>query len=303
MNLNASLIIGADGVRSTVAAQVDAPVIWQGSTESAVLYRYFTGLPAAGYEWAYGEGAAAGLIPTNDATCVFVATTPARMRFLRSSGAERAFSVLVALAAPAVADRIADATPATELRGWAGEPGYSRRCWGDGWALVGDAGYFKDPITTHGMTDALRDAELLADSILALLSGCEAASVMPAYERTRDRLSRDMFDVTGTVAGYDWNLNEVRHVASVKVQLTLAGAKAQLRTGGADPGDSTSGDAKINDTYTSIGEVQTIGKNTVFPVDMKAQYLLIWFTELPLENAGSANPFKIGVEEISVEVQ
>jgi flavin-dependent dehydrogenase len=212
MNLNASLIIGADGVRSTVAAQVDAPVIWRGSTESAVLYRYFTGLPAAGYEWAYGEGAAAGLIPTNDATCVFVATTPARMRSLRSSGAERAFSALVALAAPAVADRIADATPATELRGWAGEPGYSRRCWGDGWALVGDAGYFKDPITTHGMTDALRDAELLADSILALLSGCEAASVMPAYERTRDRLSCDMFDATEAVAGYDWTLSEVRHL-------------------------------------------------------------------------------------------
>jgi flavin-dependent dehydrogenase len=212
MNLNASLTIGADGVRSTVAAEVDAPVIWQGSTESAVLYRYFTGLPAAGYEWAYGEGAATGLIPTNDATCVFVATTPARMRPLRSSGAERAFSTLVALAAPAVADRIADATPATGLRGWAGVPGYSRRCWGDGWALVGDAGYFKDPITTHGMTDALRDAELLADAVLALLSGCEAASVMPSYERTRDRLSHAMFDATEAVAGYAWTLADVRHL-------------------------------------------------------------------------------------------
>lgn len=212
MSLYASLTIGADGVRSTVAAEADAPVIWQGNTESAVLYRYFTDLPAAGYEWSYGEGAAAGLIPTNDATCVFVATTPARMHPLRSSGAERAFSTLVALAAPAVADRVADATPATGLRGWAGEPGYSRRCWGDGWALVGDAGYFKDPITTHGMTDALRDAELLADSVLALLSGCEAASVMPAYERTRDRLSRDMFDATEAVAGYDWTLAEVRHL-------------------------------------------------------------------------------------------
>jgi hypothetical protein len=62
------------------------------------------------------------------------------------------------------------------------------------------------------MTDALRDAELLADSILALLSGCEAASFMPAYERTRDRLSCDMFDATEAVAGYDWNFGEVRHL-------------------------------------------------------------------------------------------
>ncbi len=41
-----------------------------------------------------------------------------------------------------------------------------RRSWGPGWALVGDAGYYKDPITTHGMTDALSDAELLADAII-----------------------------------------------------------------------------------------------------------------------------------------
>ena len=29
-----------------------------------------------------------------------------------------------------------------------------------GWALVGDAGWWKDPLSTHGITDALRDAEL-----------------------------------------------------------------------------------------------------------------------------------------------
>jgi hypothetical protein len=99
------------------------------------------------------------------------------------------------------------------------------------------------------------------------------------------------------------NLSETKHVASVKVQLTLPGAKAQLRTGIADPGDSKDGDVIINDNYTAIGDVQVTGKTTVFPVDQKVQFLLIWFTELPLENANSANPYKIGVEEISVEVQ
>src|SRR5919202_7096005 len=47
-----------------------------------------------------------------------------------------------------------------------GTPGYIRSCGGPGWALVGDAGYYKDPITAHGITDALRDAELLARAIL-----------------------------------------------------------------------------------------------------------------------------------------
>jgi flavin-dependent dehydrogenase len=212
MSLYAPLTIGADGVRSTVAATVQAPVVWRGATASGMLYRYFTGLPAGGYEWAYGEGAAAGLIPTNDGTCVFVGTTSAHMRSLRRNGTEYAFATLLAMAAPAFIDRIAEAKPATSLRGWGGTPGYLRRGWGDGWALVGDAGYFKDPITTHGMTDALRDAELLADAVLAVLSGCGEASAFQAYEGTRDRLSRDMFDVTEAVAGYDWSLHKVRHL-------------------------------------------------------------------------------------------
>jgi flavin-dependent dehydrogenase len=52
------------------------------------------------------------------------------------------------------------------LRGFAGQVGFFRKCYGPGWALVGDAGYFKDPITAHGMTDALRDAELLARGVV-----------------------------------------------------------------------------------------------------------------------------------------
>ena len=60
---------------------------------------------------------------------------------------------------------------AGRLHGWRGVPGHVRRSYGPGWALVGDAGYFKDPITTHGITDALRDAELLSDAVLEGLGG------------------------------------------------------------------------------------------------------------------------------------
>ena len=52
--------------------------------------------------------------------------------------------------------------PPPALRTFRGRPGYVPRSWGPGWALVGDAGYFKDPLSAHGLTDALRDAELLA---------------------------------------------------------------------------------------------------------------------------------------------
>jgi 2-polyprenyl-6-methoxyphenol hydroxylase-like FAD-dependent oxidoreductase len=211
-DLYASLTVGADGIRSTVARQVGARVSRQGNSAGGVLYRYFHDLPADGYEWSYGDRAATGFIPTNDATCVFVGTTPARIRSLRRDGAERAFTTLLASAGPAMVDRVANATPADRIHGWSGAVGYLRRCWGPGWALVGDAGYFKDPITTHGMTDALRDAELLADAVLAVLSGSKEVSVLAEYERTRDRLSGDMFNVTEAVAAYDWELDRVRHL-------------------------------------------------------------------------------------------
>ena len=65
------------------------------------------------------------------------------------------------------------------LRGFAGVPGHLRQSHGPGWALVGDAGYFKDPLTAHGITDALRDAELLARAILDGRAGAlEAYQVM-----------------------------------------------------------------------------------------------------------------------------
>ena len=101
-------------------------------------------------------------------------------------GTEAAFGALLATADPVLADRVRAGTPAGRLHGWAGVPGFVRRSWGPGWALVGDAGYFKDPITTHGMTDALRDAELLADAIVdGDWTACRSAVALGALPGAR----------------------------------------------------------------------------------------------------------------------
>jgi flavin-dependent dehydrogenase len=205
--ITATVTVGADGMRSTVAARTCAPVVWQARTAGAVLYRYYAGLPTIGYEWAYGDGVAAGLIPTNDGlVCVFVGCAPQRMRALRRHGVAEAFSTVLAEASPAMQERVATSVPDGRLQGWPAVPGFLRRCYGPGWALVGDAGYYKDPITTHGMTDALRDAELLADAILASNSGGLPPGIALArYQATRDRLSSDLFAATEAVAGYGWD--------------------------------------------------------------------------------------------------
>ena len=118
------------------------------------------------------------------------------------------------------------------LRGFGGAPGHLRKSHGPGWALVGDAGYFKDPLTAHGITDALRDAELLARAVLDGRSGALAA-----YQSERDALSRPLFDVTEAIASFRWSLDEVKvlhtqlsasmraetdHVAGLSTLMTLA---------------------------------------------------------------------------------
>ena len=126
-------------------------------------------------------------------------------------GVERAIAELLAAAGPAAADRARGLRPVSPVRGWSGVPGFARQSWGPGWALVGDAGYFKDPITSHGITDALRDAELLAEQVLAARAGAVPEEVALArYQETRDRLSRELFEVTEGVAAYDWDADGIR---------------------------------------------------------------------------------------------
>jgi len=217
IELEGAVTVGADGIRSLVAEQAGARLLHRGRTASAVLYRHIEDLPVDGYEWVYGDRAAAGLIPTNaGATCVFVSTTPQRMRDLRRGGSEAAFATLLGSAGPEQADRVLSASGSTSMRGWRAIPGHVRQAWGPGWALVGDAGYYKDPITAHGITDGLRDAELLADGILETLSGRVAEAVaMSRYQTTRDRLSAQLRVATEDVAGYGWDDVRARELLRV----------------------------------------------------------------------------------------
>lgn len=210
--LRASITVGADGPQSAVAKFVDAPLRRQGAAASAVLYRYFSNLPTTGYEWAYGSHAAAGFIPTNEElTGVFVSTTRGRMReLIRREGAGGALETLLRAIAPPLAERVAAGGVESRVHGWAGRPGHARQSWGPGWVLVGDAGYYTDPITTHGITNALRDAELVAHELLEVRSGTAREELALArYQSTRDRLSSRLFDATERVASYDWGSRDI----------------------------------------------------------------------------------------------
>ncbi|WP_446723956.1 NAD(P)/FAD-dependent oxidoreductase, partial [Microbacterium sp. CPCC 204701] len=123
------------------------------------------------------------------------------------------FRTLLDEAAPTVAARLEGVATPPEMRGWGGLRGYVRRAWGEGWALVGDAGVFRDPISSHGMTDAMRDAEILAGEVLRAWSGAVPESVaLGRYQALRDRLSFRMFELADRIACYDWGDSEIRRL-------------------------------------------------------------------------------------------
>jgi flavin-dependent dehydrogenase len=209
--LPARLVVGADGIASTVARLAGAATTRRGTNATACTYGYWTGLDdAEGYEWVFRADACSGVIPTNDgACCVFASGRRATI----GRGGIGTILRLAALGDPELAERLARAVRPAAVRTWAGHPGFMRAASGPGWALVGDAGYFKDPIGAHGLTDALRDAELLARAITGSF-GSEAAlaSALAEYEATRDRLSLPLFETVDRIAANDWDDAEVNEL-------------------------------------------------------------------------------------------
>ena len=200
---HAPLVIGADGVGSQLARFVGAPFLARGRNSSTSLFGYVRGLANTGYHWHYGRDAAAGLIPTNDGeTCAFVSLATPRFDRGDTRDPGAVFTALLASLDPKLARRIG--TP-RRLLAFRGRPGHLRQAHGPGWALVGDAGFFRDPLTAHGMTDALRDADLLAAAILAGNAGALAR-----YEAERDVFARPILDVTDRIVSFTWTLDELR---------------------------------------------------------------------------------------------
>lgn len=205
-DIRCNTVVGADGRRSAVATAAGAGLTHRGQNRSASIYTYVAAPDRDSYEWLYGPGTMAGLIPTNGGqACAFASVTPGELAKLAN---ENPYDMLRRkFEACGAAPSLLPEEPTDRVRRFAGAQGHIKQAFGPGWALVGDAGYFKDPATAHGITDALRDARSLAQ---ALLAGGEAA--LRDYQDERDALSLPLFELTDRIAGFDWSMEEVRRL-------------------------------------------------------------------------------------------
>jgi menaquinone-9 beta-reductase len=207
MTVRSDIVVGADGRQSTVAQLVNAKTYVERFNASGIVFGYYEDLNRNGLHWHFAKDAAAGVIPTNSGHCVFAAVPTAQFHATFRGDVMRGFLQVLGSTCPELRADIDRATLVGRLRGFGGATSYLRQCHGAGWALVGDAGYFKDPLTAHGITDALRDAQLLSQGIVD--GGTRA---LEAYQRERDALSLPFMRITDAIASFSWELDEVKQL-------------------------------------------------------------------------------------------
>ncbi|WP_149360381.1 FAD-dependent monooxygenase [Lolliginicoccus suaedae] len=192
--IRASLIVGADGRDSLVASQVGEWEPYRRSRNGrGMVFRYMDD-PAAGTEWAttLWEGRTSDTI-----AFAFPGTPRGRLLILfmgpRAEVAEaradgEAYWARKMSEFPVLAERAAGAGNPSRIRATSRTHAYFRRSSGPGWALIGDAGHFKDPVLGQGMRDAMWMGRRLAEHVSDVVDDPRKLDrATRAWERARDQ--------------------------------------------------------------------------------------------------------------------
>ncbi len=145
------MVIGADGMHSFVAKAVGAEEYDTIPPLVTFFYSYYSGFEAEDIEQYIGEPyQGAACFPTHDGLTLIAGVWPSkRFKEIRSDIEGNINELHESY--PSVKERMRSANREEKWVGTAGVPNYFRKPYGPGWALVGDAGYNKDPITAQGI--------------------------------------------------------------------------------------------------------------------------------------------------------
>jgi 2-polyprenyl-6-methoxyphenol hydroxylase-like FAD-dependent oxidoreductase len=187
--VRAPWVFGADVRGSTVARALGLAGARELTGDLAFLFAYWTGLPAS--EW-FRMDVREDLIlvscPCEDGVHLLVlAGRPPLVRGDRMAAYLSGIRRFPATLNPRLLDRAAMISPVVV----APEPmlrGFFRRACGPGWALVGDAGHFKHPVTAQGISDAVEQAWYVADA----LGGADPA--LDGYQAWRDARAAEHYE-------------------------------------------------------------------------------------------------------------
>jgi flavin-dependent dehydrogenase len=184
-------VIGADGRNSRVAKHTQAVGYDEVPTLTCWYFSYWSGVPGNALELYMRDRRVIFAFPTNNELfALFVSWPINELDSVRSDPERHLLQAVDAV--PELAERVRAGTREERIYGATSLPNYLRRPYGEGWALVGDAGCHKDPFLALGVCDAFRDAELVSDAVAgALGGGCPEAEALAEYERRRNEATRD----------------------------------------------------------------------------------------------------------------
>ena len=198
----ARVVIGADGRHSVVAKAVQPEQYDERPSRLAMYYAYWSDLPIEGFDTTIRAENRRGWAAarTHDDLTVLPFGWPVEEFKANRKDVEGSFFATIDLS-PEFAERVRAAKRESKFIGSAELPGYFRNPFGSGWALLGDAGYHKNPITAMGINDAFRDAELVAGALDDAFSGRRSYEEgMSDYQRTRDREAQPVYEFTDDFA-------------------------------------------------------------------------------------------------------
>lgn len=196
----ARITIGADGMFSTVAKAACAVEYKSHPPLEGSWYAYWSGVRMKGWHlWIRSRRVIFAYNTNDNLALVGVAFAASDLPKVRSD-CESNYLETINQYAPDLGEQLRSGRRETRFVGGA-IPGHVRKPYGPGWALVGDAGYQKDPCTASGITDAFGSAELLADAIDAGFSGRQPLEeALAGYEQKRNDSELPYFELTAQLA-------------------------------------------------------------------------------------------------------
>ena len=199
---HARIVIGADGRNSLVAKAVGSKKYNVRPTLTCGYYAYWNVSPHIPAIHPLPRRVVISF-PTNDGLTVTYLACPREDFAAVRTDPERHLVDAVRLVA-GFEEPFRGGTRVERIRGTGDLPNFFRQAFGDGWALVGDAAYHKDPIIAQGISDAFRSAEWLADAVHAGLSGARPLNeALAEYQRVRDQKFAPMYELSCSLAALE----------------------------------------------------------------------------------------------------
>lgn len=198
--ISARLVVGADGRRSTVARLVGTTEHHRWENQRMMAYAYYEDgrgdlcgeLRNLAMQWRYGDDLVT-VFPCDGGQLVALAMPPVARRDEFRNDSQAAFFDTIRRVPP-FSDRLRGCTQVGKVRVSYSHPSYFRHSHGPGWALPGDAGHFKDPVTAQGIRDALRFGRLLGETAAGQLDDPAALdAALAAWEADRDEQCLGMY--------------------------------------------------------------------------------------------------------------